>query len=217
PPLLAFDDEEALALDDEEALLLGLAVVERHRLAGLEHVDAGADLGAVRNEHRAGAELLVHPPLGVGDVLHEPVSHGGSSSRRARSAGRARRTPRSRRPPATRTPRRTRGSGGAAHRRTAGTCRASPPRSPRTTGAQRRNRDRMRPSPRGPSDAPPAASPPLSPCADLSRGRPGDRGLWRRSAVPLDAARSARPFHACQAPDAPRPARDPRRAAATRQ
>src|SRR5262249_43119915 len=91
-PLLALDDEQALALHDEKALLLGLAVVERHRLARLEHVDARADPRAVRDEHRASAELLVHPPLVVRDVLNGPIRHDESSRRRARSAAPARRT-----------------------------------------------------------------------------------------------------------------------------
>ena len=141
----------------------------------------------------------------------------GSSSRRARSAGRARHIPRSRRPRARRRPCRTRGSGAAARRRIAGRSRAAPPRTPRTSGAQRRNRDRMRPSLRGLSDAPPAANPPLSPPPDLSRGRPtGGRGLHRRPRPDPrlldDARRPGRALHAAQPLRARRPARDPRRA-----
>src|SRR5262249_28703929 len=143
PPLLALHDEQALALDDEEALLLRLAVVQHRRLAGLVDMDANADLGALRDEHRAVAELLVHPPLVVGDVADEPVRHAGSSSRRARSAARARRTTRSPRPRARRTVRHTPGTVGAPRRRTVGRWPAPRPRTPRTSGAPRRNRDRM--------------------------------------------------------------------------
>ena len=112
------------------------------------------------------------------------ISSAGSSSRRARSAARARRTPRSRRPRARRTALRT-----PLQRRS-----SSPPhcgqvsgqlvpRTPRTTGAPRRSRDRMRPSRRGPSDAPAAASPPPSTRLDLSRGRRSQRSraLHRRA------------------------------------
>jgi hypothetical protein len=43
--LLALDDQQALAAENEEALLRVLGVVEALRLAGLEHVQAQAELG----------------------------------------------------------------------------------------------------------------------------------------------------------------------------
>ena len=42
--LLSLDDQQALAAEDEEVLLVGLAVVHRARLAGLEHVEPDPEL-----------------------------------------------------------------------------------------------------------------------------------------------------------------------------
>ena len=46
-PLLTFDDRQRLAGEDEEVLLVGLPVVHRHRLAGLQHADVDPELREV--------------------------------------------------------------------------------------------------------------------------------------------------------------------------
>ena len=80
-PLLALDDQERLARDDEERLGLGLPVVQRVRLAGLEHreLDAehreecvGLPLGLARERHRL--STLARPPAGVACVHDEPAA-----------------------------------------------------------------------------------------------------------------------------------------------
>ena len=90
-PLLAFDDGATLALEHEEVLLVvGLLVVERARLAGLQHVEPDAELRegerlepfpracdrASELEEAREAEGRVTSPRGVACVQDEPpVGH----------------------------------------------------------------------------------------------------------------------------------------------
>ena len=72
-------------------------------------------------EHRACAELLVHPPLGVGHVLDGPVSHGGPRAQEV--VGRTEPHPPGRcASPAERRPRRTRAGAATARRHIVGRC-----------------------------------------------------------------------------------------------
>ena len=82
--LLAVDEQAARAVEDEERLLEVLGVVEAVRLAGLEHADVDADLLEPRGralEAAGRAERLARPPLGVGDVDHEPALAAGGEAR----------------------------------------------------------------------------------------------------------------------------------------
>src|SRR5207249_11065250 len=70
-----FHDEHALAREDEEVLLRVLAVVHRHRLARLHHVEVDPDLPESPElplEVAVGAELAVEPG-GVLRVEDEPA------------------------------------------------------------------------------------------------------------------------------------------------
>src|SRR5512133_263048 len=73
--LLALGDEQRLTLDDEEVLLVGLPVVHRHRVAGVEHEDVDADLLELRfpvEAHDAASRAAVVPD-DVAGIDDEPA------------------------------------------------------------------------------------------------------------------------------------------------
>ena len=76
--LLVLDDREAFAAEHQEELLGGLVVVERRRLARLEHADVDADVavaleGARLAEHVALAGVGVLVALDLSQVRLEPA------------------------------------------------------------------------------------------------------------------------------------------------
>jgi hypothetical protein len=78
--LLILDDQDALALQDEEVLLLGLAVVERVRLAGLENDKPDPELRERLVELRelgGVSEVPADAPPGVARVDDEPARRDG--------------------------------------------------------------------------------------------------------------------------------------------
>src|SRR5512133_3082488 len=73
--LLALGDEQRLTLDDEEVLLVGLPVVHRHRVTGVEHEDVDADLLELRfpvEAHDAASRAAVVPD-DVAGIDDEPA------------------------------------------------------------------------------------------------------------------------------------------------
>ena len=95
--LLALDDQQRLADEHEEVLLVGLPVVHRHRLAGLEHDQVDADLQEVRLAFEAAAAPVPRgDPARLAGVQDEPAFPPARS--RPRSARAAPREPSGRSP-----------------------------------------------------------------------------------------------------------------------
>src|SRR5262245_17480585 len=82
-PLFPFDDEHCLPREDEKALLVGLVVVHRHGLAGVENADVETDLPEVRGafEERQLAERPIVTPTRIPGVQDEPALTGGYETR----------------------------------------------------------------------------------------------------------------------------------------